>query len=43
MDVLYWVMRPASYCCIAMAIKIASDSPSFLLSPILMLLTTVAK
>jgi hypothetical protein len=29
LDVLYWVMRPTSYRCIAMAIKIAIDSPAF--------------
>jgi hypothetical protein len=27
LDVLYWVMRPALYHCIAMAIKIASNLP----------------
>jgi hypothetical protein len=28
-DVLHWAMRPASYCCIRMAIKIASNLPAF--------------
>jgi hypothetical protein len=43
MDVLFWVMRPTSYRCIAMAIEIANDSPSFLSSPISLSPTTVAK
>jgi hypothetical protein len=43
LDVLYWEMRPASYHCITMAIEIASNLPSFLLSPIKLLPTTVAK
>jgi hypothetical protein len=43
LDVLYWAMRPASYCCIAMAIKIASDFSSFLLLPISLSPPTVAK
>jgi hypothetical protein len=39
LDVLYWVMRPASYRRIRMAIEIASDLPAFfvvidLLSPL---------
>jgi hypothetical protein len=34
LDVLYREVRPASYCCIAMAIEIASDLPTFLSSPI---------
>jgi hypothetical protein len=42
LDVLYWGMRPASYRCIAMAVKIASDLPSFLSSPISLSPTTVA-
>ena len=41
LDVLYRVMRPALYCCIAMAIEIASDLPSFLSSPISLSSTTV--
>jgi len=36
-------MRPALYRCITMAIEIASDLPSFLLLPISLLPTTVAK
>jgi hypothetical protein len=28
LDVLYWAMRPTSYCRIRMAIEIASDSPA---------------
>jgi hypothetical protein len=28
-DVLHWVICPASYRCISMAIKITSDSPAF--------------
>jgi hypothetical protein len=28
LDVLYWAMHPALYCCIAMAIEIASVLPS---------------
>ena len=43
LDVLYWAMRPALYRHIRMAIKIASNLPSFLSSPILFLPTTVAK
>jgi hypothetical protein len=43
LDVLYQAMRPALYRCIAMAIKIASDLPSFLSLPISLLPTTVAK
>jgi hypothetical protein len=42
-DVLYRAMRPASYRCIAMAIEIASDLPSFLSSPISLSPSTVAK
>jgi hypothetical protein len=41
LDVLYRVMRPALYCCIAMAIEIASNLPSFLSSPISLSSTTV--
>jgi hypothetical protein len=43
LDVLYPAMRPASYRCIAMAIKIASNLPSFLSSPISLSPKTVAK
>jgi hypothetical protein len=28
LDELHWAMRPASYCCITMAIKIVSDLPA---------------
>jgi hypothetical protein len=42
LDMLYQAMRPSSYCCIAVAIKIASDLPSFLSTPILLSPTTVA-
>jgi hypothetical protein len=34
LDVLHWAMRPTSHRCIAMAIKIASDLPAFLLPSI---------
>jgi hypothetical protein len=43
LDVLYRGMRPASYRCIAMAIEIASDLPSFVSLLISLLPTTVAK
>jgi hypothetical protein len=43
LDVLYQAMRPTSYRRIAMAIDIASNSLSFLSSPILLLPTTVSK
>jgi hypothetical protein len=36
-------MRLASYRCIAMAIEIVVDLPAFLLSPISLLATTIAK
>jgi hypothetical protein len=39
-EVLHWAMHPALYRCIAMAIKIAIDSPAFVDS---LLPTTVAK
>jgi hypothetical protein len=29
LDLLYWAMHPTSYCHICMAIKIASDLPTF--------------
>jgi hypothetical protein len=41
--VIYRAMHPASYRCIAMAVKIASDLPSFFSSPISLSPTTVAK
>jgi hypothetical protein len=43
LDVIYRVMCPASYCCVAMAIEIASNLSSFLLSRISLSPTTVAK
>jgi len=43
LDVLYWVMRPASYRCIAMAIEITSDSPAFFAVADLLLPTNIAK
>jgi hypothetical protein len=42
-DVLYRAMFPASYRCNAMAIKITSDTPSFLSLQISLSPTTVAK
>jgi hypothetical protein len=43
LDVLHRAMHPTSYRCIVMAIEIASNSPSFLSSPISLLPTTAAK
>jgi hypothetical protein len=43
MDVLYWVMRPAWYRHICMAIKIASNLPAFFVVADLLLPTTIAK
>jgi hypothetical protein len=43
LDVFYHAMRPAWYRRVCMAIEIASDLPSFLLSPISLLPTTIAK
>jgi hypothetical protein len=43
LDVLHRAMRLASYCCIAMAIEIIVDLPAFLLSPISLSPTTLAK
>jgi len=43
LDVLHRAMRPASYCCIAMAIKIVVDLPAFLSLPISLSPTTLAK
>jgi hypothetical protein len=43
LDVLHWVMCPASYRCIAMAIKIASSLPAFFVAIDLLLSTTIAK
>jgi hypothetical protein len=42
-DVLNRAMHPASYRCIAMAIGIASNSPSFSFSPISLSPATAAK
>jgi hypothetical protein len=42
LDILYREMRPASYCRIAMAIKIAIDSPAFFVAVDLLLPTTIA-
>jgi hypothetical protein len=42
-DVIYRAMRPASYHCIAMAIKIAIDSPAFFVAVDLLSPTTIAK
>jgi hypothetical protein len=43
LDVLHRAMRLASYLCIAMAIEIVVDLPAFLLLPISLLPTTLAK
>jgi hypothetical protein len=43
LDVIRWAMGPAYYRCIAMAIEITSDLPAFVLSPISLSPTTVAK
>jgi len=43
LDVLYQAMCPASYRCIATAVEIASDLPSFLSSLISLSPTTVAE
>jgi hypothetical protein len=42
-DVIHRAMRPALYHCIAMAIKIASDSPAFFVAIDLLSPTTIAK
>ena len=42
-DVLYREMRPATYRCITMAIKIASNLPAFFVDVDLLLPTTIAK
>jgi len=41
--VLHWAMHLASYRCIVMAIEIVVDLPAFLLSPISLSPTTLAK
>ncbi len=43
LDVLHRAMRLALYRCIAMAIEIFVDLPAFLLSPISLMATTIAK
>jgi len=43
LDVLHRAIRLVSYCCIAMAIEIVVDLPAFLLSPISLSPTTLAK
>jgi hypothetical protein len=43
LDVLHWAMCPPSYCCIAMAIEIASNSPAFFVAVDSLLPTTIAK
>jgi hypothetical protein len=43
LDVLHRAMRLASYCCIAMAIEIASDSSAFFVVVDSLLPTTMAK
>jgi hypothetical protein len=42
LDVLHWEMRPTSYRCIAMAIKIIVDLPAFFVSSISLLATTIS-
>jgi hypothetical protein len=42
LDVLYRVMCPASYRCIAMAIEIVVDLPAFFVSSILLFATTIS-
>jgi hypothetical protein len=43
LDVLHRAMRPASYRCIAIAIEIVVNLPAFLLLPISLSPTTLAK
>jgi hypothetical protein len=43
LDVLYWLMRPVSYCRIRMAIEIASYLPAFFVVTDLLLPITIAK
>ena len=43
LDMLYWEMCPVLYCCIAMAIEIAIDSPAFFVAVDSLLPTTIAK
>jgi hypothetical protein len=42
LDVLHPSMRPALYCCIAMAIEIVVDLPAFFVSVISLLATTIS-
>jgi hypothetical protein len=43
LDVLHWAMRPVSYRCIAsMAIEIVVDLPTFFVSSISLLTTTIS-
>jgi hypothetical protein len=43
LDMLYWVMRPALYRCIAMAIEIAINLPAFSVAVDSLSPTTIAK
>jgi hypothetical protein len=43
LDMLHWVMRPASYRRMRMAIKIASNLPAFFVVADSLLTTTIAK
>jgi hypothetical protein len=43
LDVLQWAIRPASYRCIATAIKIAGDLPAFFVAIDSLLPNTIAK
>jgi len=43
LDVFYWVMRPASYCRISMAIEIARDLPAYFVVADSLLPTKIAK
>jgi hypothetical protein len=42
LDVLYRAMRPALYCCIAMAIQIVVNLPAFFVSSISLLAATIS-
>jgi hypothetical protein len=42
LDVIHWAMRPTSYRCITMAIKIVVKLPAFFVSSILLLATTIS-
>jgi hypothetical protein len=42
LDVLHRAMRPALYCCIAMATEIVVDLPAFFVSSISLLATTIS-